>query len=104
MTGCDMSEGFTLLELLVTIAIVAIVASVTGISLASLRTPESNAALAQIEQARADAVRLGKPIVVRHDGRSVRFLPDGSSSGGWLEVDGVWFNVSPLTGEISALR
>jgi prepilin-type N-terminal cleavage/methylation domain-containing protein len=99
-----MIRGFTLLEVLVTLALLGLLGAVTGLSVASLRPEDASLALRAIERARSDAVGTGRAVVVRHDGRQVRFLPDGSSSGGWLLIDGTWFSVSPLTGVVRVLQ
>lgn len=99
-----MRRGFTLLEVLVTLSLLGLMGAVSGLSVAALRPREGSVALRAIERARSDAVETGRPIVFHHDGRQVRFLPDGSSSGGWLLIDEIWFSVSPLTGVIRVLQ
>lgn len=75
-------RGFTLIELIVAVAIVGIMAGVAGLAFSRAAPVRSvNDTAAQVAAARSDALRLRRPVsvAVRIDGRvhRVTALPDG---------------------------
>ena len=78
-------RGFTLVELLVVLAILGVIVGVTGLTLTSLERPSESQLRIDLKKARADAIRSGVP----RTAHGVRFLPDGRAIGP---------NVDPLTG------
>lgn len=99
-----MKRGFTLVELLAVLAILGVGAGVAALALPSLQPPRGSAVLTSLAAARAEAVRSGHAVVWRRDTVVVRFLPDGSSSGGHIPADSLVIVVDPLTGDIRAAR
>ncbi len=88
-----MRQGFTLVELMVALAILGLTLGVTGLALASLKAPRESAWIREMRRARTEAIRKGIPVHVR-DPRSpltahALFLPDGRALGS---------GVDPLTG------
>jgi prepilin-type N-terminal cleavage/methylation domain-containing protein len=98
------SRAFTLVELLAVLAVLGIGASVAALALPTLRPTPEGAVLRSLAAARSTAVRTGEPVVWRRDSVRVRFLPDGSSSGGRVVLDSVTLVVDPLTGAVRAAR
>lgn len=99
-----MKSGFTLVELLAVLAILGVGAGVAALALPSLQPPPGSDVLRTLETARATALRSGRAVVWRRDTVTVRFLPDGSSSGGRIAVDSPVIWVDPLTGTARAAR
>jgi prepilin-type N-terminal cleavage/methylation domain-containing protein len=97
-------KGVTLVELIVALALLGLVLGISGLALRSLRPPPASGAIRQLEAARAEALRTGRPVVVHVDTIAVRFAPDGSSSGGTIVVQGLATTVDPLTGGVHAAR
>jgi prepilin-type N-terminal cleavage/methylation domain-containing protein len=84
--------GYTLVEVIVVLAIMGLVAGVSGLALASLKTPSESDRTRALRQARAEAIRTGLPIrtVDNFAPRTTHlFLPDGRAIGP---------GVDPLTG------
>lgn len=79
------TRGFTLVELLVVLAILGVIVGVTGLTLSSLERPRESELTLDLKKARADAIQSGVP----RTSHGVRFLPDGRAIGP---------NVNPLTG------
>jgi prepilin-type N-terminal cleavage/methylation domain-containing protein len=86
------ATGFTLVELVVVLAILGLVLMVSGVALTSVRpTPATDSSRA-LARARAEAIRAGRPVVVTHHAprtTHIVFLPDGRAYGP---------GVDPLTG------
>jgi prepilin-type N-terminal cleavage/methylation domain-containing protein len=86
-------DGYTLLEVIVVLAIMGLMAGVSGLALASLKTPRESEWLRALRQARAEAIRTGRPMRIEdHRARRtapILFLPDGRAIGP---------DVDPLTG------
>lgn len=99
-----MSRGFTLVELLATLAILGMGASVAALALPALRPTDESAVVRSLAEARSRAVRSGEAVTWRGDSAAVRFLPDGSSSGGTATDDTVTIVVDRLTGATHATR
>ena len=94
--------GFTLLEVIVVVAIMGLVFGVSGLAFASLRVPRQSAWLEALQRARAQAIETGRPVraaVPTDIGGSHSpfptplFLPDGRAIGSGAD---------PLTGAPSA--
>ncbi len=88
-----LSSGFTLLEVIVVIAILGVTLSVTALALGSLQAPRESAWIRELRRARAEAIRTGRSVELR-DTRSpltasALFLPDGRALGAAID---------PLTG------
>ncbi len=92
--------GFTLLEVMVALALLGLILGVSGLALASLREPGENLATRQLRAARDSSIRSGEVVRVRIPATgssrdvyaaSVTFLPDGRSVGA---------GVDPLTGDL----
>ena len=88
------SAGFTLVELIVVIAIIGLMAAISGVAIASLRLPRESEEVAMLHHARAQAIATGVPVwaVGNHSPRTthpVLFLPDGRAIGPGID---------PLTG------
>ena len=79
-----MRSGFTLLEMIVVLALFGLLLSLSGLAIASL-APRKDDQWHAARIARADAIRFGSPRVAD----SVLFLPDGRAVG---------VRVDPLTG------
>ena len=84
-------RGFTLLEVMVVVAILGVIVGVSGLAFASLRVPRKSAWTRAATQARVDAIRLGRPAraPVPDSLAAPLFLPDGRAIGP---------GVDPLTG------
>jgi prepilin-type N-terminal cleavage/methylation domain-containing protein len=84
--------GFTLLEVVVALALLSLILGVSGLALASLREPVAAATNQQLIAARDSSIRTGQPVSVTvtfpgtGDDRAPRtahllFLPDGRAVG-----------------------
>ena len=78
--------GFTLLELIVVLAVLGIILGVSGLALGTLKTPRESQKTIELRAARANAIHSGAP----RTAHGVRFLPDGRAIGP---------GVNSLTGE-----
>lgn len=90
--------GFTLLEVIVVVAIIGLMFGVSGLAFASLRAPRASEWVRELRRAREAAIRTGKPVRARDllppstalsRPRPPLFLPDGRAIGP---------GVDPLTG------
>lgn len=92
-------RGFTLVELIVVLALLGVLLGVGGAALATLDVPRESDAVAALRRARAEAIRSGRPVSVtvswpdtasNHVPRTTHvFWSDGSARGPGLD---------PLTG------
>lgn len=99
-----MRHGFTLFEMMVALVLLAIISGVTGLAL--LAAPAKDGAaqlLAELRTARTRAVTSGHMVTWHGVAETLRFFPDGSSSGGTI-VDSVIVSVGALDGRARASR
>jgi prepilin-type N-terminal cleavage/methylation domain-containing protein len=94
--------GFTLLELLIVLALLAIPLAVAGPAFVARRPSEDTPGLEALRAARTEAIRTGTITIWEHDGQRLVFLPDGSSSGGTVVVGRHRLVVDPLNGATRA--
>lgn len=100
-----MTRGFTMVELIATLAILGVTAAVTTVSVGSLRVLPRGRALDRIEAARRTAIMTGTATRVAGDSAcALLFLPDGSAVGARCTVDSTAFSVDPLSGAVHAAR
>jgi prepilin-type N-terminal cleavage/methylation domain-containing protein len=96
----EYSVGFTLVEVIVVLAITGMILGVSSLALASLRPAPGSARLRALVEARTQAIRMGQPVHVTGNPlftasnhsplpTSLLFLPDGRALGP---------GVDPLTG------
>ncbi len=97
-------HGFTLVELLAALAVLSIGFGVTSLALGALRPTPASEVIKALAAARDSAVRTARPVVWRRDTFAVRFLPDGSSSGGTVASDSGAIVIDRLTGAARAPR
>jgi len=90
--GRGTRDGYTIIELIVVLAILGLVLGISGLALASLKAPRESERVRALREARTEAIRAGKPVrtVMYHSPpTTVLFLPDGRAIGP---------GVDPLTG------
>ena len=93
-----------MVELLVALTVLGVLTGLAGVTIASLRVPPEAEFLDALRAARHDAIVNGQAVMWEHGTLCVRFLPDGSSSGGTFELEGTRIWMDPLTGVIRALE
>lgn len=104
--GRGMGEGYTLVEVVVALALFGLILGMSGVALASLRAPAGTATTRLLIAARDSAIRTGHPVTVtmtapdtgmNHVLRTTHywFLPDGRAFGP---------DVDPLIGAPRASR
>ncbi len=81
-------RGVTLLELVVALALLSLMLGMSGVALASLRSPAGAEAVRALENARAEAIRSGRPVIVSRapDSGHLLFLPDGRVVGRGVDL------------------
>ena len=79
-------RGFTLVELIVVIAIIGLMVAISGVAIAALKLPRESEETAALRRARTAAITSGVPV---RASAQVLFLPDGRALGP---------GVDPLTG------
>jgi len=86
-------RGFTLLEVIVVVAIFGLIAGMSGLAFVSLRAPRQSELVHELSRARAEAIQTGRAVVSENNRAprtaQVLFLPDGRAIG---------FGADPLTG------
>jgi prepilin-type N-terminal cleavage/methylation domain-containing protein len=86
--------GFTLVEVIVAIAILGLMAAMSGLTLTTVTPSREAAERRELTRARAEAIRTGRRVVAAtnaHDTVRIVFLPDGRALGP---------DVDPLTGRL----
>ena len=87
------TSGFTLLEVIVVLAILGVTLAVSSLAFTSLKAPRESDRARELRRARSKAIETGRPVVTdsNHAPRTtqVLFLPDGRAVGP---------GVDPLTG------
>jgi len=86
-------EGFTLVEVIVVVAMLGLIAGMSGLAFLGLRSPRESERVRDLWRARAEAIQTGRPVIAG-DNRALRtahvlFLPDGRAIG---------VGADPLTG------
>ena len=85
------SKGFTLLELLVVLALLALLLSMGALAVTAVRPMEAGPVAARVDSARREAIRSGTAVALRLDSAVVRFLPDGRAIGPGVDpLTGAW--------------
>lgn len=97
------SDGFTLVELLVTLAILGLTAAMVPLGLATVTPTAADAASARVDSVRQLAVTSGHPIRIAVEGTgplgtdSATFYPDGTAScASWVAGGHAWL-IDPWT-------
>jgi len=91
-------KGFTLVEMVAALAILALMTGVTVMAWQRVPATRVAAVIQALDSARTEAIESGRS-GVWHSGRAtVRFRPDGSSSGGSVPVGTDTITVDELTG------
>ncbi len=97
-----MTGGFTVIEMMVTVFLLALLTAVSGLAVRSLMAGPEQELVRALAEARERALRSGRPAVWSGDSVAVRFLPNGSSSGGRVARGASTWIVDPLTGAVHA--
>jgi prepilin-type N-terminal cleavage/methylation domain-containing protein len=78
-------RGFTLVEVIVVVAVLGLIAGMSGLAFVGLRSPRESERVRDLRRARAEAIRTGRPIVTESNGAPrtahVLFLPDSRAVG-----------------------
>jgi prepilin-type N-terminal cleavage/methylation domain-containing protein len=86
-------RGFTLLEVIVVVAILGLIVGMSGLAFVALRAPLQSELVHELSRARAEAIKTGRPVVSGNNRAPrtahVLFMPDGRAVG---------LGVDPLTG------
>ena len=86
-------RGFTLLEVIVVVAILGLIVGMSGLAFVALRAPLQSELVHELSRARAEAIQTGRPVVSGNNRAPrtahVLFMPDGRAVG---------LGVDPLTG------
>lgn len=94
--GRGTGDGFTLIEVIVALALLALILGISGLALASLREPREVATTRDLISARDSAIRTGRPVsvTVTSSGTGqynaprtthILFLPDGRAIGAGVD-------------------
>jgi len=90
--GTGNGKGYTMVEVIVVIAIIGLVIGMSGLAIASLKAPREAEWIRVLRQARAEAIRTGRAVRAadnRIPSTTHLFFPDGRAVGP---------GVDPLTG------
>lgn len=103
--GRGTRSGYTLVEVIVVLALIGLVVGIGGLALASLRVPRESESVRALREARTKAIQTGQPVSLvdpnpdtgsnRTSRATHLFLPDGRAIG---------LGLDPLTGTPSAGR
>ena len=95
-TGCRvrgtrwLTPGFTLLELMVVIAVLGVTFGLSTLAFTSLTVPREADVVRAARRARAEAIRTGRPVAIggthAPQARPQLFLPDGRAIGAGLDL------------------
>lgn len=99
-----MSRGVTLIEMMVALTVLGLATAVAGLALVGLRPVPDAGPVSALIATRDEAIRSGRPLIWGQDTVAVRFLPDGSSSGGRIALENGTVVVDPLTGRVHGSR
>jgi prepilin-type N-terminal cleavage/methylation domain-containing protein len=95
------SGGFTLVEVLVTLAVMGLVLGLVAVAGPTLQPPPAAEVPRVIAAARTEAVGGGKPVTVTFaDSSRVTVYPDGSASSARIWDGAVSWMVDPWTAEV----
>ena len=92
--GRGRGGGYTLVEVIVVLAIMGLAAGISGLALTSLKAPRESHRLRALHEARSRAIQSGRPVRAVFDRSSLPaplFLPDGRAIGP---------GVDPITGAL----
>jgi prepilin-type N-terminal cleavage/methylation domain-containing protein len=77
--------GFTVVEVIVVVAIFGFIAGMSGLAFVTLRAPRQSELVHELRRARAEAIQTGRPVVSGNHRAPrtahVLFLPDGRALG-----------------------
>jgi prepilin-type N-terminal cleavage/methylation domain-containing protein len=78
-------HGFTLLEMIVVLAILGLIFGVSALAFTSLKTPRESDITRELRRARSEAIHTGRAVVIDRNRAPrtayVLFLPDGRAIG-----------------------
>lgn len=90
-------QGFTLVEVIVTLAIISVSLGAVGVAVGALTAPEEAEVPRRIAIAREAAIESGNPVSVTFDSVTVTLFPDGSTTPASIpDATGAWI-VDPWT-------
>lgn len=94
-------RGFTLLEVLVTLALMGLLLGLVAVAGPSLQPPPEAEVPRRIAAAREEAVRTRAPVTVTFDdSTTVSLFPDGSATPASVHDQGTVWVVDPWTAEV----
>jgi prepilin-type N-terminal cleavage/methylation domain-containing protein len=82
--GRGTRDGYTIIEVIVVLAILGLVLGISGLALASLKAPREAQLVRVLREARSQAIRSGRPVRAVFDHSPLPaplFLPDGRAIG-----------------------
>lgn len=93
-----------MLEVIVALVLLGLLLGVSGLGLRSFDAPVASLTLRELAAMHDSAIATGESLIWARDTTTVRFEPDGSSSGGVVEIEGRTFVIDPVTGAIREQR